>query len=217
MLARICREYQKRMLETRQDVPVVTYDCDEILWKLMRRLAPEIGLKFEDVTAVFAVSENYRLTAEQKQVVLSALADTKYFRDIMFEPGTADILKVCDLGAEVVINSNAFTEEIAETKYYQLLAAIPGLKPDQIKMNIVCAGESAQRKIVDSRTTIFADDSPYNVAMSPALLSIIPRDLPWSICPRAIEVMRGKRVFCAENLVHINRLIYQTVDALRSA
>jgi len=216
MLKQICKEFQKRMLETHQDVPLVVFDCDDFLWKMMRRIAFYLGIDFQTATAVFAIKENKLLTPEQQDAILTAFADERYFQNIAFEPGVADILKVCELGAEVKINSNAFTEKIAEAKFYSLLAVIPGLKPEQIQMNIVSAGPSAQRKTTDPRTTIFGDDSPYNIALSPTLLGIVPKDMPWSISPEAVKIMQGKRVFCAENLEHANQLIYQAVSALRS-
>lgn len=217
MLKQICKEFQKRMLETHQDVPLVVFDCDDFLWKMMRRIVLHLGLDFQTATAVFAIRENKLLTPAQQDAILAAFADERYFRNIVFEPGIADILKVCELGAEVKINSNAFTEQVAEAKFYSLLAVVPELKPSQIQMNIVSAGPSAQRKTMDPRTTILGDDSPYNIALSPALLDIVPKDMPWSISPKAMEIMRGKRVFCAENLEHTNQLIYQVVSALRSA
>ncbi len=199
-----------------QDAPWVVYDVDDILWGLMFRVAKRANLDIKRCMAIFRIRDNQLLTRREQDYIIDAFADASVFENIEFFPGAEDILRPRELGAVVKINSNSFSERIAELKVQQLLAAIPGLTPDDIQMNIIDPS-NAYRKPLDPRTTIFVDDSPYNVANSPAIINVMPTFMTWSHCPSAVVEMAGKYVIYRPSLVEINRFVYRAVEHLAKA
>lgn len=204
---------RQRFLESGQEEVLAVYDADDVLWMLVMRVAERLGLDWKAVTAVFAVRENKRLTPYQQDAVLEAFGDPRMFEDIQFLPGAAEIMRPLELGAKVKINSNAFNEKIGELKFAQLLATIPQLKPEDIRMNII-SESSAKKKLIDPKTTIFTDDSPHNVAMSPALINVMPKYMPWSWCPQALLEINGKPTVWRKDLPAINQFVYDLTKYL---
>ncbi len=204
---------RQQYLALGQEEVLAVYDADDILWMLMWRVAQELKLDWETATAVFSIRDNRRLTPYQQDAIIEAFGNPKMFENIEFLPGTSEIMRPCELGAKVMINSNSFNERIGELKCMQLLAAIPRLRPEDIQMNIISHSE-AKKKPLDPRTTIFVDDSPHNVAKSPALINVMPKYMPWSWCPQAILEINGKPTVWRKDLIAINELVYDLTKYL---
>lgn len=191
-----------------QEQPVIVYDVDDILWPLIHYVAKRGGIDPARSTAIYSIYDNPQLTRAEQDYLVASFAEASVFENIPFYPGTAEILRPQELGAIVKINSNSFSERIAELKTMQLLAAIPGLKPEQIQMNII-DHSNAHRKPLDPTTTVLIDDSPKNVRLSPALINVMPRNITWSYCADAVQTVCGKRVVWKPNLLQINQFVYQ--------
>lgn len=204
---------RQRYLALGQEEVLAVYDADDILWMLMRRVTQKLDLDWWTATAIFSIRDNRLLTPYQQDAILDAFGNPKMFENIKFLPGASEIMRPCELGAKVKINSNAFNEKIAELKAVQLLAGIPGLKLEDIQMNII-SRKDAKKKPIDPRTTIFVDDSPHNTAKSPALLNIMPKYMPWSCCPQAILEINGKPTVWRKDLITINQLVYDLTKYL---
>ncbi len=194
--------------------PIIAYDADDVLWPLLHTVACRLGLEPDRCMNTFSIRENKLLSTEEQEKIIAAFADSEVFRGIEFFPGTADILRPTELGAKVVINSNAFTEEIAQLKHDQLLAAIPGLRDEDIHMNVIGGHACAKQKKFDPQTAIVVDDSPFNIAMSPALINVMPQWMIWSRSPDAVQRMLGKRVAWRRNLIEINKYVYAWTKVL---
>ncbi len=192
-------------------VPLVVYDYDDILWPLMRRVAERLGIDYLRATAVFRISDNPLLAEEEKRAIYAAFCDEKFFYDIEFYDDIEGILRPLELGAEAKIESNALTKKIADLKTEQLLARLPDLKPEQINMQVIEQGQACQKRL-DPRTTILVEDSPYNVALSPALLNVMTMEIPWACSLEAVELMHDKHVTWRPNLRAINQCVYESIQ-----
>lgn len=202
------RRTARLFAQLQQEQPVIVFDVDDVLWPLIHRVAKRGGLNPAKCTAIFKIRDNHLLTKAEQDYIIESFADAKVFENIPFYPGVANILRPQELGAIVRINSNSFSEEIAALKTEQLLAAVPGLKLEQIQMNIT-DHDGAHRKPLAPETTILVEDSPSNVRLSPALLNVMPSNLAWTHCANAVQTMAGKRVAWRPNLLQINALLYQ--------
>lgn len=189
----------------------VVFDVDDTLWSLGEAVAQKLGIERERYFYHFKVTENPKLTEKERAAVIAAYADARFFREIEFFPGIAEILRPQELGARVIIKSNSFSEEIAKLKIQQLLAAVPGLKPEDIKMNIIDYSRT-HGKTIDDDATIFVDDSPFNIATSPARVNIMPDLGGWNQDAEAQKLVQDKTVFYAKDLREINRLVYEQVQ-----
>ena len=185
----------------------VVFDVDDVLWSLGGAIAQHFGIEPERYFHHFKVTENEKLSKQEQEAIIAAYADAKFFQEIKFFSGIEDILRPRELGVTVKIKSNSFSERIAELKIQQLLAAIPGLTEDDIQMNIIDYSRT-HGKTIDNDATIFVDDSPFNVATSPAKLNIMPDLGGWNSDAAAQELVRNKAVLYAKDLNEINQLIY---------
>ncbi len=192
---------------------LVVYDIDDIVWLLNYRIAEDLGIDENRFLSTFSVKDNPLLSRDERQKIIAAFADSRYFENIQFMTGVENILAPQQLGAKVVFNSNSFSERIAELKTEQLLAAVPGLRQEQIQMHIIHYGKT-HKKALDPSTTILVDDSPFNVALSPALMNVMPAWMPWSYSDEAIEQLADKPVKWCESLDDINDFVYQTVATM---
>lgn len=197
-----------------QEEPLVIYDIDDILQLLEYRVAERLGIDLVRLLHTFSIRDNPMLTASEKTAVIDAFSDSSYFRDIEFLPGIERILEPQEFGARIGINSNAFSAEIGDLKREQLLAAVPGLTAEQIQINIIHYGET-HRKTLDSQTTILHDDSPFNIALSPALLNSMSDWMPWSYSPEALQQMSGKLVTWHKDLHAMIDFACRAVAAMR--
>lgn len=195
-----------------QEKPLAIFDIDDVMHLLEHRIANDLGIDINRFLCTFSVRDNPQLTPSEKKAIIEAFANPKYFRDIEFLPGVERITEPQEFGALVGANSNAFSKEIGELKREQLLAAVPGLKPEQIQINVIHYGET-HRKELDPRTTVLHDDSPFNVAMSPALLNSMPSWMPWTHSREALQQMASKLVTWHDSL---NDMIDFTCAAVRA-
>ncbi len=200
----------RQFWESGQEKPVVIYDVDDTLWSLMHVVCKRLEIDFERATAVFSIRDNPDLTPDEQDRIIAAFADESYFEEMEFFPGAEEILAVCELGAEVGLNTHSFTQPIADWKIPQLLDHITGLKREQIQSNIIDHSQ-ARQKVLDPRTTILAEDSPHNVAMSQALVNLMPLNIGWTYSPTSKILMRDKCVVYRPDLREMNDFIYELV------
>lgn len=205
---------RQKFKQRNQEEIIATFDVDDILHLLCYNIADDLGIDTTRFLCTFSVRDNPLLATKEKEAIIAAFANPKYFQDIKFLPGTKRILELQEYGALVGIDSNAFSEKIGELKREQLLAAIPGLKPEQVKINIIHYGE-AHGKTLDPQTTILHDDSPFNVRKSPALLNSMPLWMQWSYSSDAIEQMAGNLVTWHEDLNQMIDFSCAAVQAMR--
>lgn len=213
MESALCFKVARMFAKLPQKQPVIVYDIDDVLWPLIHHIARRGGIDPARSSAIFSVYDNQLLSSSEQEYIIQSFADATVFEKMSFYPGAADILRPQELGTIVRINSNSFSERIAELKTEQLLALVPGLKPEQIQMNIV-NHSSAHKKPLTSDTTILIDDSPKNIHLSPALVNVMPKNLAWSYCPDAIQTVAGKRVVWKPNLQKINEYVYQLTSIM---
>ncbi len=185
----------------------IVFDVDDVLWPLGMTIVKRLGIEPERYFYHFKVIENAKLSKPAQEAIIAAFADVRFFQEIEFFPGIREILEPRELGAVINIKSNCFSEQIADLKIQQLLAAVPGLTKDDIEVSIIDYSRT-HAKAIDTDTTIFVDDSPYNVATSPARVNIMPDLGGWNNDASAKELLRGKTVFYAQTLDDINQLIY---------
>ena len=209
----IFRQFTQNFQASHQTTPLIVYDVDDILWDLTRRIALKRGLDPDICYAIFRIPDNPELTKADQDYIIKSFANADIFRNIDFHPGIIDLLRPESLGAKVKINSNCFSQAIADLKISQLLQAIPGLTTDDIQVNIIDHSK-ALRKPLNPETTLLIDDSPHNIAESPALLNIMPSRIPWSCHPAARKQVAHQTVVWQPNLSAINDFVYQAVSYL---
>lgn len=185
--------------ELKQEKPLVVYDVDDILHPLEYRIADDLGIDVGRFLHTFAILENPKLSDQEREKIIAAFANSKYFQEIEFIDGIERILEPEKYGARVEINSNAFSEDIGRLKREQLLAVVPGLRPEQIKINVIHYGKS-HTKTLNPEMTIFVDDSPFNVGLSQALINIMPTWMPWSYSKEALAQLTDKSVTWRDSL-----------------
>lgn len=201
------RAAKRDFIGREQRAPLIVYDMDDILHLLLKRICTKTGIDFSRACVYFNVRDNDLLSKAEQDVVYDEFTNPDNFLDIDFIDGASEILRPMELGAEVRIKSNSLNAKIVENKIPQLLAQIKGLTPEMLDMHLIVQG-SKQHKQYDPRTTVVVDDSPYNIAGSPALLGIAPRWMPWSCSENAHEIMKGRRIIEKNSLVEVNQCIY---------
>ena len=206
----------KREFRERGGELLIAYDVDDILWSLMSVVSRYLSIDLERCLATFGIHDNTLLTPQEQDAVIAAFSNADLFREMKFYSEAIDILRPMELGAKVIINSNSYNDEIADLKREQLLAIIPNLRKEQLCMNIVGEGKDVKHKKFNPDTVIVVDDSPFNVAMSPALVGVMSKWIPWSCSPEAKQAVRGKRVVWKNNLAEINDFVYDLTKQLVS-
>lgn len=207
------QKFQTAFHTSGQPTPLIVYDIDDVLWGLMPRIAARGGLDPATCYAIFNLADNPELSASDRDYIIKSFSNADIFREINFYPGVSDILLPETLGAQVKINSNCYSSAIAELKISQLLQTIPDLSADHIQVNLIDY-DSTHRKSLDPHTTILIDDSPYNIAKSPALLNVMPANVAWSVHPSAKAQVKHQSVVWQPDLNAINHFVYQTVQSL---
>lgn len=212
ILAYLVREYKKHC---RNQPPVIIYDIDDILWPLIWRVATYNGIDPARAGAIFTMRKNIKLTPEEQEAVIASFGDPRMFEDIPFYPGVEEILRPRELGAIVRINSNSFNEEIARLKIVQLLEAVPGLKREDIQMNIISYAQHDQKPFTLA-PTFLCDDSPHNQCKSEALIGVMPRTPTWSLYPPDVQAMAQARkcIVWQDDLIQMNEFVYRATEHL---
>lgn len=153
----------------------VVFDVDDTLWLLNKRVASITGIDYGKLT-IFSVHDNTNLTDDEKQKMLHVYADTETFKDIEWD---AAIEHIRSIPADIYINSNNSTEEIAEIKRKQIHSVLD-IPDDHIVMNITGLKKSSiTKKVIDEDTYILVDDSLHNIEMSTAVYNIVIKR-PWN-------------------------------------
>lgn len=190
----------------------ITMDYDDIFWPFVGRVAQRLGIDLASWTEFYAPM-NQHWPAGLLERANELLADPEIYRDIVFDPGIKDILRPQELGARILINSNSPSKEIIELKKEQLMAAVPGLKPENLRFNLIKLN-TVSEKTLSPQTLIFVDDNPYHVLASTAPITIM-RQWPWNMSASAKRLLAKKqRVVRLDSLDKINKFIYHRAKIL---
>lgn len=167
------------------ETPEIVYDVDDVLWPLVDRVFARLGIPLEKETD-FNFKSNPILTDDEKQAILAGFSDPHTFDEMNFYPHLPEILQVEELGAKVFINSNSYSNEIIERKRAQLQNQLPDFPSERLTFNLI--KEQADKKQIRANTFVFVDDSPYNIALSDALVNILPKK-NWNTTKAARKLM----------------------------
>lgn len=207
----------------------VVYDVDDVLWGLNRRVFDALKLDISlhitydiDINPYFSKADVARINAK--------FADGATFEKMEFYPGAADILAIEPLGAEVYIHSNCYSQAVADAKLHQLRELLPLLPEERIAMNFVSS--SITTKKLDQDILVLADDSPYNIAKSHALVNIMPNKT-FNVSSDAEKIMTDSgKIMCtgdyrqalpellergtscvvrAEDLLEVNQMVHDII------
>lgn len=139
----------------------VVYDVDDVLNNLNEYVFNLLNLSPPDR---FNIYECNYYTDEQKRQVMEAYKSWEIFTHLQFVPGASEI---CDIEktrkAIVWINSNNFTEEIAQIKYKSLTEYIPSLNKERIIMQIMNGDTHVTKECIPS-TDIIVEDCLLNLS-----------------------------------------------------
>lgn len=170
----------------------IVFDLDDVAHDPNYRIAQALGIDYEDLID-FHVLENPRLPMETRIAVNNCYADVRFFRNIKFYRGFERIMDLQQKYPVLVqTNSNSFGVDIRDCKFCAVRQAVPALPPKQMRFGIVGVQTTLQKRF-DDDTLILVDDSPYNIALSPAKLNILPIQ-PWNQTPKAFDIMKGKPI-----------------------
>jgi len=182
------------------------FDCDDILWPYVARLAARLGINLESWTEFYAPN-NRHWPPELVERVNDLLLDPTLYRNIQFDKGIKEILRPEELGVRMKINSNCPSQEIIELKKEQLYTAIPKLKPENLQFNLIELNVPGA-KPMSEKTLIFVDDNPYHIAKSKAKINVT-RNWPWNTSESAQNMLNSKRrVVRFSNLEGINSFVF---------
>lgn len=210
--------------------PKVVYDCDDVLWPLTERVCGKYRIPLGKQT-VFRIQDDPNLTDTEKQALATSFEEVENFRDMQFYPEISELSEISALGAEVVVNSNCFNEEIAESKRAQLSATLPFLRKEDLCVNVVTP--HTNRKTIGDDVLAFVDDSPYNISTSKALINLVPirswnttadakqimlseggeiiEDWQQAL-PAIVSVNVGKHIIYVKDLAEANAIIKRTIN-----
>lgn len=186
------REYPQTLLDSDRRIGKIVFDLDDVAHGLNKSIAQYLGIDYDDIVDFRAI-ENTRLPLETRQAINECYKDIKFFKNIQFYPGFERIMELQEkYPIYNQVNSSSFSQEIRYSKYRALRATVPLLLPKQIRLSLVGV-KSTVHKRFDDDTLILLDDSPYNVALSPAKLNILPMQ-PWNQTPKALDLMKSKPI-----------------------
>lgn len=187
---------------------LVVWDIDDIAWDLQGRVAKQLGIPFQDLVE-FHILENTLLTMEQRLAVNDYYRDPSHFRNIEFYDGFERVTELEQHGARLQFNSNSFSATVAEDKKSQIRTFVPHARPEMFCFNVVDGNTTIKKKYPDD-SFIVIDDSPYNIALSPAPYNIMPI-VPWTQTAKAKALVAAKKVFYVPqgDLEAIYRLVRQ--------
>lgn len=167
------------------------FDIDDVAWDLSGTVAKKVGVNYEDLID-FHILQNERLAMEKRLAINDCYRQMETFQNMQFYPGFDQVMDLQKIGALIQMNSNSFSVEVRDSKISQIFAAAPGVWYDHLRFNVVDE-KTTLKKRFDDDTYILVDDSPYNVAISPATWNIMPC-VPWNQTTKARAVVRGKTV-----------------------
>lgn len=216
-------------LQVQLMAPEIIFDVDDVLWPLVDRVFAKLNIPLEKETD-FNFQANPVFTDQEKANIMDGFCNPETFNQMNFYPGLQELLRPEELGAKVFINSNSYNEAIAERKRQQLLHQLPNFPESRLTLNVISG--HANKKRIRPHAFIFVDDSPYNIALSDALINILPIK-PWNDTDAARQQMsesggmivepvleklqeivqkpNQKYIIYGKNLAEINQIIYQII------
>ena len=190
---------------------LVVFDVDSTLWDFGAAAEHAIGIDPTVFHRMYNFRENPHLSKQQISGLIRIFEDPHFFEKMIFYPGVSKIMRIEELGVKVAIDSNCMNSAVAEVKRKKLMQQLPGLDPELIFLHDLNGGHD-QPKILDPRTLILVEDSPYNVAQSTALLNIFKK-VPWNQSAEARRIVQSKPVVSFDTIDEIYAYIY---DGLKS-
>ena len=189
----------------------IIFDMDDTLWSLNKRICQHTGIPYEKIIT-FSIHENPLLTESEKQMTLSSYGNTTMFENIEWFDGISQLNNMIhDENINVFINSNSINETCSALKRRQL-HEILDISDDHIIMNAIGSKKkNGIQKTIDSDTYIFVDDSPHNVAMSPAKYNIMMKT-PWNQSDTGKAIVKDKNVIYCDNFNHVLKTIYEILN-----
>lgn len=188
---------------------------DDTLWSLNKRICQHTGIPYEKIIT-FSIPENPLLTESEKQMMLSSYGNTTMFENIEWFDGISQLNDMIhDENINVFINSNSANKTCSALKRRQL-HEILDIPDDHIIMNVIgCKKKNSIQKTIDSDTYIFVDDSPHNIAMSPAKYNIMMKT-PWNQSDTGKAIVKDKNVIYCDDFNHVLKTIYKILDQKRA-
>lgn len=189
----------------------IIFDMDDTLWSLNKRICQHTGIPYEKIIT-FSIHENSLLTESEKQMTLSSYGNTTMFENIEWFDGISQLNDMIhDENINVFINSNSANKTCSALKRRQL-HEILDIPDDHIIINDTgCKKKNVIQKTIDSDTYIFVDDSPHNVAMSPAEYNIMIKT-PWNQSDAGKTIVKDKNVIYCDDFNQVLKTIYNILD-----
>lgn len=189
----------------------IIFDMDDTLWSLNKRICQHTGIPYEKIIT-FSIPENPLLTESEKQMTLSSYGNIAMFENIKWFDGVSQLNNMIhDENINLFINSNSSNEACSALKRRQL-HKILDIPDDHIIMNVIGSKKkNSIQKTIDSDTCIFIDDSPHNIAMSPAEHNIMIKT-PWNQSDAGKTIVKDKNVIYCDDFNHILKTIYEILD-----
>ena len=172
----------------------IVFDMDDILWGLNEKATKLANVDYNKLVS-FITQDNPVLNDDEKARMLSTYNSLELFRDIHWFDG---VVRLNELKADVHIVSNIFALDIGDIKRTQLLNILT-IPTKNIHLNLV---RDAKKKTIDNDTFIFVDDSPYNIANSPAEHNIMLAR-PWNTSKYGKEILGSTKYKMFDSLNEI--------------
>lgn len=216
MYSHVAAEVLRRFRKAGHTEIVTLVDCDDFLHPLLEPACRATGVDYERASMEFDLSKNSHITAEEGARLAAAFGDPEMFRNMQFYPGAERLLEIQRAGAKLTVKSLSYSEEIGELKRVQLPKGIPGLKPEQIEINVV-THEKSLKKAIPAGTTLALDDNPYIIAESEALVNLLLGKAPYATSPSARRMMRDRFVVTLPDLNSIIDYACEICNTIRAA
>lgn len=177
---------------------VAVFDVDDVLWP---QFAPAAELAGVDASKHdnFYIEACLRYTAEEKKRLYDAFADSRPFEKTEFYLGVEKISVLHELGVRIEVNSNSFTQDIAEVKRRRLKSAMPFLRDSDLILTVSGQKRAGAGKEIGTNVTFFVDDNPYNIVASKASYNFLPSKT-WNCTPAERDRMSDKNFYVFSNL-----------------
>ncbi|MBO5435938.1 hypothetical protein J6A31_09100 [bacterium] len=169
----------------------VIFDIDDILWPLNEKMCEITGIDINRIIH-YNIDTNPLLTEEERDLIRKTYRSDKLFYDIKWYPG---IERINSIDADVYVKSNAMTQSAADIKYMQLIQVLD-LPDSHIDISVTL---DAYSKKIPTDTYIFIDDSPHNLAISPASHNIA-LNKPWNTSDDMLKILHETRLFRCNTL-----------------
>ena len=189
----------------------IIFDMDDTLWSLNKRICKHTGIPYEKIIT-FSIHENPLLTESERQTMLSYYGNTSMFENIKWIDNVERINDMIhDKNIDIFINSNSANDTCSAIKRRQL-HEIFDMSDDHISINTTGnKKKNVVKKTIDDDTYIFVDDSPHNVAMSPAKYNIMIKT-PWNQSDAGKTTVKDKNVIYCDDFNHVLQTIYKILD-----